>query len=932
MDHTDEYRTAENAATASARGVISRRALITRLATAQRVTQISAPAGSGKTVLLQSWITETDLVDSVAWVPVEGNERDPQCFWISVVDAIRGTTAGSKLMRPPTGAPDVDGRVAVERLLEDLDPLEERLWLVIDDAHELSSGETRRQLELLITRAPPELRFVVATRHDLRLGLHRLRLEGELTEIRAPDLRFTPEEARALLEAAGVALSGPVLARLHEKTEGWAAGLRLAALSLAGHADPERFADQFCGSERTVAEYLLAEVLDRQSEEVRTLLLRTSLLERVNGDLADLLTGDHGGERILQELEQAGAFVVSLDAARSWFGYYRLFADLLQLELRRTAPGEVAALHDAAAWWHAEHGYPIEAIRHAQAARNWALAVRLLFDHWLDLVLAGHGATTHQLLARFPASVVAADTELTALLAADKLARGSLAEAGQHLARARQGLASLPEDRHGRLQVALAAIGLWLARERGDLPAVHGEARRLLACAEDPDTARLGLSEDLRAVALISLGIGELWASRLEDAERHLAQGIAAAQQAGRPYLEIEGLAHSAMIERLRSLGLALERSTQAIELARQHGWHEKPVTAFAYATLGVTLLVQGRLEEAEPWLDHAERAAWAGVHPAMAMMLHAARGTFELARGHGADALAAFRGAKRLVDLVVPQHALTTSITAGTLHALVRLGQTTQADAILTERDGQQCETGEMRILLATLRLAQGDPQAAADALADVLDGSIHVPLACGGVAEAFLLEAIARDALGDATAAGRALEHVLDLAEQDGGLLLFLIHPARALLERHRKSRTAHPVLIGRILNLLAQGKPAEPAGQGALRRPEENGATGRAAIRGGSLARMIPADDNTAPGRDRTLPLTAAIEPLTESEIRILRYLQTHLTAHEIARQLDLSVHTVSTHTRHLYAKLGVHRRHEAVDHARALGLLVPYSRTA
>jgi LuxR family maltose regulon positive regulatory protein len=205
-------------------------------------------------------------------------------------------------------------------------------------------------------------------------------------------------------------------------------------------------------------------------------------------------------------------------------------------------------------------------------------------------------------------------------------------------------------------------------------------------------------------------------------------------------------------------------------------------------------------------------------------------------------------------------------------------------------------------------------------------------VPLACGGVAEAFLLEAIARDALGDATAAGRALEHVLDLAEQDGGLLLFLLHPARALLERHRKSRTAHPVLIGRILNLLAQGKPAEPAGQRTLRRPEENGATGRAAMRGGSLARMIPVDGNTAPCRDKALPLTVAMEPLTESEIRILRYLQTHLTAHEIARQLHLSVHTVTTHTRHLYAKLGVHRRNEAVDHARALGLLAPYSRTA
>src|SRR2546429_6867703 len=191
-------------------------------------------------------------------------------------------------------------------------------------------------------RGPPELRFVLATRHDLRLGLHRLRLEGELTEIRAADLRFTLDEARALFGAAGVELPESALTLLHARTEGWAAGLRLAALSLAGHPDPERFAAEFSGSERTVAEYLLAEVLERQTQEVRRLLLRTSLLDQVNGELADLLTGGSGAERGLQDLEQAGAFVVSLDPARSWFRYHRLFAGLLQLELRRPAPARVA--------------------------------------------------------------------------------------------------------------------------------------------------------------------------------------------------------------------------------------------------------------------------------------------------------------------------------------------------------------------------------------------------------------------------------------------------------------------------------------------------------------------------------------------------------------------------------------------------------------
>jgi LuxR family maltose regulon positive regulatory protein len=270
--------------------VVSRPVVWERVARAARVTVVAAPAGSGKTVLLRSWISETGLAGNAAWVAVGRDERDPQRFWLSVLSALRQTSAGSVLVRRLTAAPDLDGWAITERLLTDLAPLGERLWLVIDDLHELHSDQARRQLELLMLRAPEELRFVLATRHDVRLGLHRLRLEGGLTEIRAEDLRFTVAEARELLSGAGAQLADPVVELLVDRTEGWAAGLRLAALSLAGHPDPGRFAAEFSGSQRTVAEYLLAEVLDRQPEQVRRLLLRTSILERVNGELADLLS------------------------------------------------------------------------------------------------------------------------------------------------------------------------------------------------------------------------------------------------------------------------------------------------------------------------------------------------------------------------------------------------------------------------------------------------------------------------------------------------------------------------------------------------------------------------------------------------------------------------------------------------------------------
>src|SRR6185503_4632770 len=205
-------------------GVVSRTGLFERLGASARVTVLSAPPGSGKTVLLRSWIGEPGRAGRVAGVAVGRGERDPQRFWLSVLGALRGTSAGSGLVRELTAAPGLDGWTVVERLLKDLAPLAGRLWLVIDDVHELGSAEALAQLELLVMRAPPELRFVLATRHDLRLGLHRLRLEGELSEIRADDLRFTLGEARALFQGAGVELPEPALALLHERTEGWAAG------------------------------------------------------------------------------------------------------------------------------------------------------------------------------------------------------------------------------------------------------------------------------------------------------------------------------------------------------------------------------------------------------------------------------------------------------------------------------------------------------------------------------------------------------------------------------------------------------------------------------------------------------------------------------------------------------------------------------------
>jgi LuxR family maltose regulon positive regulatory protein len=345
-------------------------------AAARKVTILSAPAGSGKTSLLRAWADRPGRPHQLAVMQVQRDQYDAQQFWLALLNAVRQASATTSRAEPPAATPEFNGRAMVDRVLSELADARDGITLVIDDLHELHSSEALAQLTRLLTNLPPQVHAIVATRHDMRLRLQQLRLAGELAEIRTADLRFTQRETRELLDASGIALSEAGIALLHRRTEGWAAGLRLAAISLADHPDPERFVTEFSGSNRTVAEYLLAEMLDRQPDDVQQLLLRTSLLDRVNGELGDLLTGRPGSERTLLQLEDANAFVVSLDPERTWFRYHHLFGDLLRLELRRTLPEEVPALHRRAAAWFAEHGQVVEAIRHTQAAGDWPVEGR----------------------------------------------------------------------------------------------------------------------------------------------------------------------------------------------------------------------------------------------------------------------------------------------------------------------------------------------------------------------------------------------------------------------------------------------------------------------------------------------------------------------------------------------------------------------------
>ena len=853
-------------------------------AAAKKVTIISAPAGSGKTSLLRAWADRPGQPHRLAVVQVRRDQQDAQDFWLALLDAVRHVCGAPSGTEPPAATPGFNASAMVSRVLSELADAGGDVMVVIDDLHELDSPETLGQLTRLLTNLPDGVHAMLTTRHDLPLRLHQLRLAGELAEIRGADLKFTERETRELLAASGITLPGGGAALLHQRTEGWAAGLRLAALSLAGHPDPERFVADFSGTNRAVAEYLLAEMLERQPGEVQDLLLRTCLLDQVNGELADLLTGRPGSERILLELEDANAFVVSLDPERTWFRYHHLFGDLLRLELRRTLPDQVPELHRRAGQWFSEHGQVVEAIRHTQAAGDWSDAARLLADHSFSLTLDGSAQTMQTLARAFPPGEE--HPELALVRAGSDLVQGRLDEAAAHLAVAETYAGTAPPDRRRRLRVALASLQLSLARRRGNLAGVVEQVRFLASPLTGQSDEDIALDSDLRAVALMNLGTVEAWSLALPDAERHLQEGAALARQIGRPYLEVSCLAQLGFASKIHPFATTQRCCREAITLAERHGWGTEPVIAPALVTLAGTMVWLGQFDEAERWLHRSAQALQTDTGPDIRLLLHHTTGILRASRGRHHEALEEFSAAERLRSRLAGSHALASQVTGWLLATQARLGMTGEAGAALAALaalDDDRAVSGEIGNARAVICLADGDPDGALAAVRDVLDGIAPV-IGYVTVVEAYLLAGLACRELGDQRAANQAAERALALAEADRLVLPFAMTGSRELLAALPRHETAHAALLADILDVLRGASPA--------------------------------ATD---------LPVPSRGEEISAGELKVLRYLPTNLSRHEIAAELSVSVNTVSTHIRSIYAKLQVSDRSSAVQRARELRML-------
>jgi LuxR family transcriptional regulator, maltose regulon positive regulatory protein len=496
-------------------------------------------------------------------------------------------------------------------------------------------------------------------------------------------------------------------------------------------------------------------------------------------------------ERILLELEDANAFVLSLDPERTWFRYHHLFADLLRLELRRTRPEEVPELHRRAAEWFKQHGQVAEAIRHTQAAGDWPGAARLLADHSFSLTLDGQAQTIQALLRAFPRG--ADHPELAVVRAGGDFLDGRLDEAAAYLAVAETYVETAPTGRQRRLQMAIASLKLSLARRRSNLAGVIEQAEFLASPLTGQSKEDIALDSDLRAVALMNLGIVEAWSLGLPDAERHLQQGAALAREIGRPYLEVACLAQLGFASKIRPFATARRRCQEAITLADQHGWGAEPIVAPALVTLAANMTWTGEFGEGERPLRRTAQALQTDTGPGITLLLHIASGMLQAARGRDDEALEEFRAAEHLRSQLEGSHALASQVTGWMLATQARLGMPGEARACLAALDDEPASAGEIRNACAVIYLAEGNPAAALSAVQDVLDGTAPV-IGYVTVVEAHLLAGLAHRQLGDQRAANQAAERALALAEADRLVLPFAMTGSAELLEALPRHETAH------------------------------------------------------------------------------------------------------------------------------------------
>ena len=752
------------------------------------------------------------------------------------------------------------------------------------------------------------LHLVLASRSDPPLSLARLRAGAQLAELRAGDLRFAAEEAAALLrETAGKVLSAAVVSALAARTEGWAAGLQLAGLSLRGQPDVTGFVAAFSGSHRYVLDYLTDEVLEGQTDQVREFLLETSVLERLSGGLCDAVTGRTDGQAMLEQVERANLFLVPLDEVRGWWRYHHLFADLLRIRLRQEQPGRVAALHHNAAAWCEEHGLADEAVRHALAAGDTTWAARLIERHFDETFWPGERATVQRWLSALPAEPAGSRPRLCLVRAILALAGGDLEGAGPPLDAAERACADASDEPFepsaGKAASLLVNIPAGIALGRAALAQLYGDADGTAAFASRA-LAKLGEGESmLDSTARWLLAVAEWLRGRVAEAERAFAASIAGWRAAGERFSAAYGCHHLGQVQRARGrLDAAVGTYQQALEVTAAPGQPAMPAAGIAFVGMAEVAYQRNELEAAlrqvSEGIERCRQLTYTQPLATGSMALAWIR----QANGDPGGAREAMADAERVAP--GPDVAgLLNSVPAQRARLLLAQGEVAAAARWVEERGlGPDDDPGYPRepeyLVLARVLLAQDRPGPAL-ALLGRLHAAATAQRRTGSVIEIGALRALALAAAGEEDAAVDALARVLALACPQGYVRVFADEgpPMRALLAR-----------------LIA----AQKADHGAARD-----------VPLGCLAALLRAFDgkDVAPGatQDVGAAVPGLVEQLTARELEVLRLLAAGTPNPRIAEQLVISLDTVKKHVSHVLGKLGAANRTEAVTRARQLGLI-------
>jgi LuxR family maltose regulon positive regulatory protein len=894
-------------------GLVPRPQLLARLAQGigRGLTVVSTPAGFGKTTLLGDWVRRSRR--PAAWLSLDVGDNDPARFWRSVAAALDQVRPGvAELVAPLLRGPQQPPLEAVATvIINELTVLsgEGAVTLVLDDYHLIEAPAVHASVAFLLDRLPPGLRLVLTSRADPPLPLARLRGRGQLAELRERDLRFTLAETAAFLrEATGLDLPAASVAALQDRTEGWAAGVQLAALSLQGHADPAGFVAGFSGSNRYILDYLTEEVLARQPEQVVGFLLETSILARLSGPLCDAVCGRTDSQQLLEQLERANLFLIPLDEVRGWWRYHHLFADLLRARLEQTRLERVPELHRAAAAWHEAHGFADDAVRHALAAGEVTRAARLVERHVESLLRRSEGATLGRWLSALPPEAVGSRARLCLAQAVTAVTGGRLEAVEPLLTAAEHASAASGEEPHepsvGRALSVLANVPASIAFLRAEVARLRGDPER--AVAFDQQALEHLVEGDWLLGSQVAWNLaGADWLSgRLAQAEHALAEVVAARRAAGEGYLAVRVGCDLGQVQRARGrLGAALATYRQGLETAAEAG-HQLPHLGMAHVGLAEVLYERDELLAAH---EHATQGV--ALCQPLAYTQPLATGLGMLARirqaqGDPAGALEAIGQAQRikLSPQVVALHNPVPVWRARLLLArgeVAEAAQWTRARGLDATDEPSYPREGEY-LVLARVLLATHRPDQALSLLEGLHDLAVTQGRS-GSVIEIRGLQALALAAGGDQLAGLGALAEALALAAPEGYVRVFVDEGA--------------PIarLLGRLTATQRTGQAA-PLGEVPPQYLDR-------------LARAFqPGAAHAAPSATRDAAgVVGLVEPLSDRELQVLGLLAAGRSNRQIADELVVVLDTVKKHVGHILDKLGAANRTQAVARARALGLL-------